>query len=269
MRRLVAVAIVTTACSSLSPHGQVLSVAYTKGATYHYTIRTTYGLAADSGAMTKPYTFDIQGKETITVVSVDSSGVADVRETLTDVTETRTYGAASATDTHSSLPPARLKVEPSDGRLLSIDGANVPADFTYGAGGGALVSSLLLPKVVKPGDTWSKRYDVPSPYGAGRIHITTKSRYLRDETFHGVHSAVVETTTTAGIDVAGTVSDSAVTIKGAATTDVTVWIDPSAHQLLKSSLQSSSQMVWTGAAMHAVTGSQTMTGSASAISELA
>jgi hypothetical protein len=107
---------------------------------------------------------------------------------------------------------------------------------------------------MKAGDTWEKRYDQLNPYGSGAIHIVAKSKYLRDESFAGVNAAVVETASTGVIDYTVDVAKlptppgetspfypgngwdilKGLAMKGDGTSDVTTWIDPRAHLILKS-----------------------------------
>src|SRR6266446_3655390 len=71
------------------------------------------------------------------------------------------------------------------------------------------------------------------------MQITSKSTYLRDESFNGVKAAVVETKSDGTIDLANSAGvaaagPSGIAIKGTLTTDVTTWIDPNGHRIMKS-----------------------------------
>ncbi|TMC99314.1 MAG: hypothetical protein E6J05_06075, partial [Chloroflexi bacterium] len=78
MRRLAAIALAAVACGAVVAHAQTLSLAYAKGATYHYTLHTTSNLSTDMGTVSAPVKMDMTAKEAVTVNSVDSKGVADV-----------------------------------------------------------------------------------------------------------------------------------------------------------------------------------------------
>jgi hypothetical protein len=71
------------------------------------------------------------------------------------------------------------------------------------------------------------------------VHITAKSTYLRDESAGGVNAAVVETKSTGNIDFDTTSTATKdgmppISVKGTFSTDVTTWIDPSGHRIVKS-----------------------------------
>lgn len=250
MHRLIAVALVAVACGTAPAQAQALTLAYTKGTTYRYTVHQTSNISIEPSVSISPVTLDIKAKETATVNSVDSSGVADVNVTFTEAAVNMQMGSgASATTISPRLtrtPPSNFKIAP-DGRVLSVNGLGLSTEFTLGfEGGDSLLSAVLPDNAVKTGDSWSKSYDEQSPHGAGAIHITANSKYLRSETFHGVQAAVVETTSTANVDVslspttqtAGGPPLSA-TVKGTITSHMTSWIDPAAHNLLKTVMSSS------------------------------
>jgi hypothetical protein len=260
MRRLATIALATVACGTIAAHAQSLAFAYSKGATYHYTFHETVDLSVDTVFGTQPMKYDIKAKQAVTVNSVDSAGIADLGVTLTDVSLTSTANNDTTTATQSTLPTIDIKLA-KDGTVVSSNAATVLTDNKFSvAGGGSMESAVLPDKAVKPGDTWSKSYDEPSPYGGGTIRVTANSKYLRDETFHGVQAAVVETTTAANIDVTDDSGNSALTIKGTATSDVTTWIDPTAHRLLKTSVRSNSQITYSSTTILGPQGSVTWKG---------
>ena len=130
---------------------------------------------------------------------------------------------------------------------------DVSNEMTLGFGGvSSFVIAVLPDNAVKPGDSWTKSYDQASPFGSGSTHVTANSKYLRDETFHGVKAAVVETTTSANIDLSMTPTQQGAaggspgtSIQGKWTTDVTSWIDPSAHRLLKTLMKGTTDITMT------------------------
>jgi len=256
MRRLAAIALVAVACGAVVAHAQTLSLAYAKGATYHYTLHTTSNLSTDMGTVSAPVKMDMTAKEAVTVNSVDSKGVADVSLTFSDVHMVMSMTSANSSthidQTQSTFPTLDLEIAP-DGRVVSVNGINVMSEMTLGVGGASSFVIAVLPDTaVKPGDSWSKSYDQPSPFGTGSTHVTANSKYLRDETFHGVKAAVVETNTSANIDLSMTPTQQGAaggfpgtSIKGKWTTDVTSWIDPSAHRLLKTLMKGTTDITMT------------------------
>jgi hypothetical protein len=223
---------------------QTLSLGYHTGDTYKYSFHSSTKQTLGTSAMTVPADIEISATETVKVKSVDSSGTADLAITLGNFNvKSTTAGVANTT---TGIPDTTLDVRvAADGRVLSMDGhqfagANPFLVFS-GLGGGFFVSAVLPSNAVKPGDTWSKSYDQANPGGTGTIHLTSQSKYLRNESIQGVDAAVVETTSTGSLDMAlsaPAAGSSAsglggFSIKGTLTADVTTWIDPSTHRLLK------------------------------------
>ena len=194
---------------------------------------------------TIPITLDMTAHETVTVKSVDSSGTATLSIAVSKVTIKTTTSGTSNTTTGTPIPAIELKVG-ADGRVLSVNGTSFNGSpFTMFSGmGGNFTSAVLPDKAVSPGDKWFKDYDQANQMGSGSIHVTTKSTYLRDES----GSAVVQTTSTAVIDMTLDMSKitagqavpgsamlgSGLTLKGTTSSDVTTWIDKSAHRMVKS-----------------------------------
>jgi hypothetical protein len=252
VRRLALVVFAAIACGPAVAHAQSLALAYHSGDSYKYALRSTATETVDSGATTMPINFDLTGSETVTVKSVDSSGAADLSIELSHLTVKSSTGGVSNTTTGIPIPSIEMKVA-ADGRILSVNG-NVlgGSPFSMFSGTGGIFMSAVLPdNAVKPGDTWSKDYEQANTMGTGTIHVTTKSKYLRDESVKGVSAAVIETTSTATVNItidmsrilAGTGSSTPVmpggpvtnlTIKGTSTSDVTTWVDPSGHRVLES-----------------------------------
>lgn len=252
MRRLVPVLLVAFACGPLLAHAQTLAYTYKAGGTYKYTFHSSSTDTIDLGAMSIPVTLDLTAQESMSVNSVASNGTADLEISLSGVTLKTSANGVTNTTTGTPAITIDMKVS-ADGRVVSVSGSMMGgspfAAFT-GASGGYM--SAVLPDIaVKPGDTWTKDYDQPSPIGSSSIHVTSKSKYLRDETFHGVNAAVVETNSTATFDLSIDMSKAAsgagsvlpsmpggalsgISIKGTTTSDTTTWMDPSAHRLLKS-----------------------------------
>ncbi len=264
MRRLVAIALVTMACGAVTAQAHALSLAFAKGDQYHYTLHLMSKETIDAGLMTMPVETDLTAKETWTVQSVDSSGVADVTLALTNINvrmSSNAGGSSTSTAiTNIPIPVQELKIA-ADGRVLSADGISLSNIANYELfGGGYLLSAVLPDSAVKPGDTWSNSFDQANPSGTGSVHITTKSKYVRDETLKGVTAAVVETTAIDSFDlIAGAgvppvtasplpagqspfLFSGPVTIKGTVTSDVTTWVDSGSHRILRSRMNSSNEM---------------------------
>src|SRR5260370_31243070 len=105
MGRLAIVALAAIACGALTAHAQTLTLAYSKGATYNYTLHTTSDFSIVAGAVTSPVKSDMKANETVTVDSVDSSGVARVSVTVTNVSLTSTVDIASGLATSTTPIP--------------------------------------------------------------------------------------------------------------------------------------------------------------------
>lgn len=252
MPRLALVVFVAIACGPAVAHAQTLALAYHSGDAYKYALRSTAIETVGTGITTIPINFEMTARETVTVQSVDSSGTADLSISLSNLTMKSSANGVTNTTTGLPMPAIEMKVG-ADGRILSVNG-NVlgGSPFSMFSGMGGIFMSAVLPdNAVKPGDSWSKEYDQANTMGSGNIHVTTKSKYLRDESVNGVNAAVVETTSTSSVNIAidlskmlaGSGSSGQVmpgmaayplTIKGTSSSDVTTWIDPAGHRVLKS-----------------------------------
>jgi hypothetical protein len=257
MRRLAAIGLFMIACTGVPPQNagttphagtataQMLTLSYSKDAIYKYRFVLMSDFTVQTVALTDQERIDLSAKEALTVSSVDARGVAEVMVTFTDANLKTTLESGQATAVISNGPSTLTETHfwlAPDGRALnSYDGGTLPDDpVMFGvAADSRFVSAVLSDSAVKPGDTWTKNYDVPSGSGAGSIQVIAKSSYLRNETFRGVQVAVVETISTANVDI-GIRGGS--DILGTASSDVTSWIDPSAHRIVKTVLTSSSEL---------------------------
>jgi hypothetical protein len=253
---LVFVAVLALACGPRVAHAQLLTLAYAKGDHFTYKLHMTSDNTF-TGFMPGSFKFDVTATETVNVQSVDSAGVADLKVSLTKVTMKFTMSSSqstSTTTTTTTYPDIEMKIGP-DGHLVSVGGQTMGGTFMSGLSGGPSLISAVLPSTsVKPGDTWSKDYDEPVPSGGGTIHITTKSKYVRDESVKGVNAAVVNTTSTETLNLTldssafgpvgtgGQMSPGAptspnapqsISVKVTITSDTTSWIDPAGHRMLK------------------------------------
>lgn len=252
MRRLALVALVVVACGPLAAHAQTLALAYKSGDAYKYAISSNSNTTADLGGITIPVKLEMSGLETIKVTSVSSDGTADVSIDLSNVVIKTTTGQTTNTTTGTQVPTISMKIA-ADGRVLSVNGTGLGGNpLTMFSGGGGFISAVLPDNAVVVGDTWSKDFDQANPMGTGKIHITNKSKYLRDESVNRISAAVVQTASNGTLDitidmskaVAGSPSSSStvlppglfqsMSIKGTVTADTTSWIDPAGHRVLKS-----------------------------------
>jgi hypothetical protein len=245
VRRLVLVAFLAVACGAVPVQAKSLSLAFHSGDTHRYSFHSSTKQTIVAAGVTLPTDIEMTAGETVKVNSVDSTGVADLALTLNNFVIKSTTGGVTNTTTGIPDTTTDIKVA-ADGRVVSVDGSQVAAGNPFlafsGVGGGFFVTAVLPSNTVKPGDTWSKDYDQANPGGTGSIHVTSKSKYLRDESLNGVNAAVVETTSNGAIDInigapaaAGATPGGfgGMSIKGTVTTDVTTWIDPSGHRVLK------------------------------------
>jgi hypothetical protein len=281
MRGLALVALFAVACGAVQAHAQSLALAYHGGDTYKYALHSTADETIDVGAMKVPLKTDIGARETVTVKSVDSSGTADLSIAMSNLTIMSVASGVTNTTSGGSMPAIDIRVA-ADGRILSFNGTSIGGNpFASFAGlGGGFFSAVLPDTAVKPGDTWSKDYDQANPLGSGTIHLTTKSKYLRDESLQGINAAVVETTTSGSVDLTIDLSKAiggaaplfpggatSMTMKGTMTSDVTAWIDPTGHRVLQSHMTGSTDATMTmdlgsGTTLPGLTGPFSIKGSA-------
>lgn len=251
MRRLVLVALVVVACAPSSAQtatpaaGQPLKLAFHAGAVYRFSLHSIQGL---TGGTDPALQVEFTAEETATVRSVDSAGTADVGVGLSNVV---VQSGAAGGQTDTSRPAFGVRIAP-DGRILSMDGPAVASKFPFRTGFDAnLIVAVLPDNNVVPGDSWTKEYDQLNPFGvgSGTIHIQSASKYLRNESINGVDAAVVETTSEATIHTTMTFGGTptsglpsypvlpggvtGLALTGTTSTDVTTWIDPRRHGILK------------------------------------
>jgi hypothetical protein len=258
MRRLIPVSLLLlAACGAATVNAQTLALAYKGGDTYKYALHSTAKEAIDMGSMSIPVNLDLTAVETVTVKSVDSSGTADLSIEMSNVVIKSLNGQTTNSTTGTPVPGISMKVG-ADGRIVSVNGTTFGGaggggnPLALSGGGLAFISAVLPDAAVKPGDTWSKDFDQGNSLGTGGVHVTTKSRYLRNEPLKGVSAAVVETTTTSTIDITLDIAKAiagapvsgmpntpagslpSASIKGTTTSVVTSWIDPNGHRVMKS-----------------------------------
>jgi hypothetical protein len=251
MRKLALVAVFAVACGLPTAHAQTLALTYKNGDTYKYALHSTANETVDASVMSVPIKLDLTALETVTVKSVDATGKAGLSIDLTDVVMKTSTGEEINATTATTLPTISMTVA-ADGRVLAVNGSSFgDSPLTLFSGGGGFISAVLPDKPVKPNDTWSKDFDQANTLGTGGVHVTAKSKYLRDESLKGIKAAVVETKTSGTIDItidmskviagapASTPSIPAglfqsLAMKGTLTSTVTSWIDPSGRRVMKS-----------------------------------
>ena len=243
MKQLALVAVLFLAgCGSFGPsQPHSLSLAFKAGDTYKYKYHATSKQTAGMSGMTIPIEIDMTASETVTVKSVDASGVADLSIVLSDFSLKTVSGGV--TNTTTGLPSNSVDVKiHGDGTVVSINGGDLmagsPLAAFAGVGGGYFIAAVLPDHSVKVGDTWSKTYDQKDPNGSAAVHITSSSKYLRDETMNGVTAAVVETKSDGTLRMTGPMGAASTpasgpAINGTFTTDVTTWVDPDGHRIMK------------------------------------
>jgi len=244
MKRLALLAaFFVAACGSFGvaqPHA--LSLAYKAGDTYKYKFHATSKQTANMTGMSVPIQLETSANETVTVKSVDSSGTADLTITLSDLTLKSVTGGITNTTTGMPSNSVDVKIK-ADGTVVSVDGNSITAGSPLaafgGIGAGFFFAAVLPDNPVKVGESWSKTYDQNDPHGFGTVHITSTSKYLRDETVNNVTTAVVETKSDGKIDFTSPAANTSspvggLSMHGTFTTDVTTWIDTSGHRIVKS-----------------------------------
>lgn len=226
MRRLALVSVLAIACgaASASP-AQSLRLVYHKGDVYTYSCHAT----ANETINAVPVTYEVTGRHTYTVTSVDSVGTAELSLVVTDLVIKATANNITNPIPSSSNPPIEITAT-ADGRVLSLSGRSQAPEADW---------AVLADRTVKPGDTWSKDYDTATD-GSGSVHLQTKSTYLRVEAVQGKSSSVVRTIADLTLDETGVPlgpnvvgGSKIVSFQGTGTSDVTSWIDLNAHRLLK------------------------------------
>ena len=240
------------ACGTFGAQAQSISLAYKTGETVKYGFHAVMKYTIGASGMSIPLNMDLGAKETVTVKSVDSSGTADLSVDISNVSIKTSMNGTTNTTTTNTGGTIEMKVA-KDGRVLSVNGdafgSSTALPGMMGTQGG-VVSAILPDHPVKPGDTWTKSYDVPNPLGASAIHATSNNTYLRDETVGGVKAAVVESKVNTNLDMtidlssmlgaAGTPAPAGgapgaetLSMKGTSTSDTTTWIDTSASRIVK------------------------------------
>lgn len=240
------------ACGTFGAQAQSISLAYKTGDTAKYSFHLVMKYTIAASGMSIPLDMDLGAKETAIVKSVDSSGTADLSVDISNVTIKMSMSGTTNTTTTKTGGTIDMKVA-KDGRVLSVNGdafgSSTALPGMTGTQGG-VVSAILPDHPVKPGDTWTKSYDVPNPLGTTSIHATSNNTYLRDEKVGSVNAAVIEskvnTNLAMTIDLSsmlgasgtppptgGAAGAETLSMKGTSISDTTTWIDTSARRIVK------------------------------------
>jgi hypothetical protein len=256
--------------------GQSLTLAYHQGDVLRHSVHIVADGNLDQYVLSLPTNIDLSGSETVTVLSVDAAGTVHVSIDFANL--------VMSSDPNWTGPTANTQevAFSMDGRILSVSALDEAKGFGLVYTGWTVrampngawltdIASVLPSTPVKAGDTWTRNFEEPTPPSpSGALHIAAAGKYLRDESFQGVNSAVVETTSTTSVDATedvtkippGTVNSTGYSfIKYKETTSavITAWIDPRAHRILKSHMTSTTDITMTfldasGAAMTGVAG---------------
>ena len=263
MRRLALVALFALACGALPVHAQALSLSYKSGDTFNFRIHSVLKEAASAGGLNLPVDIEMSAHETVKVRSVDAAGTSDLTITVSNLSVKTTSNGVTSTPT--GIPDSSIEVKvTSDGRVENLSGTGSDSNpFTMLTNvEGGFFTAVLPGAAVRPGDSWSKSYDQKAPEGSSSSHITARSKYVRDESVAGARAAVVETNstttfkfTTGGGSVKpvtgangspepsianGDLQDGS--LSGTIVSDVTSWIDPGGHRVVKSHQASTSNL---------------------------
>jgi hypothetical protein len=254
VKRLALLALfLVSACGSIgAAQAHSISLAYKAGNTYKYSLHMGLKYTVGAQGTSIPVDLDLSAKEAVTVKSVDSSGTADLSVDVSGVSMKMSVNGTTNTTTTTTTSTVEMKIA-SDGHIVSINGSAFGSSSLPGASGsqGGLVSAILPDGPVKPGDTWTKTFEEPNPFGVGSVQVTSKNKYLRDEKVGSAGTAVVESKITANLNMTidgssmggsgtsllpstgGAGGVQGISIVGTSTSDVTSWIDTSARRVAK------------------------------------
>jgi hypothetical protein len=227
--------------------GSDVRVAYTKGQTAKFQVhQIMLGAVAIENQGRRDVRSDLTGTETVTVLSLDPNGVATIEVRIEGLTGT-VDGAPFSLKAPSVY---QLQVTP-EGRIVAGGGvAQTGGPASDSVPGSDQPSAILTTQRVKPGATWAAEYDRPNPLGAGSIHVTAQSAYLRNETVNGLNTAVIQTQAGAPLDIridlrklgemagdkniATEPPGSNIHYTGKVKYDISSWIDSAGHGLVRS-----------------------------------
>lgn len=242
-------AFLIVACGNLGvAQPETVALAFKSGDTFKYKFQSHTNQTVAMGAMTMPINVDVTADEAVKVNSVDSDGVADLTVTMTNVKVTTTTNGVTNTTTIAS-ETSQLKIG-KDGRPVSMNGAQISGDNPFGAfaamGGSFFISAVMPDGKVNKGDNWNKTYDQNSADGSTKVHITSTSTYLGQQNGQQGVKTHSDGTFNATFDFSKMASKpestalpigniKGMTMTGTLTSDVTSWIDPNTHRIIRTS----------------------------------
>jgi hypothetical protein len=161
---------------------------------YHMTMAMDMTMSAKELGGSQPLRATTDMVMTFRVDSVDSDGVAMVDFSTSNGTVESNGAKQSVPDSHITM-----RIAP-DGHVVSINGNPLSPRVPLNGGFlGDQLTPILPPHQVKPGDTWSKDYQVPFPFG-GSVKYSSDNRFLRYETLDGARAAVIRSEVAAPMD---------------------------------------------------------------------
>ncbi|HEY1332509.1 MAG TPA: hypothetical protein VGH10_13690 [Actinomycetota bacterium] len=229
-----------------------MTMSFTKSErqTYHMTMDLHGSLTAAGQQV--PLSEQMDMVMTWKVTDVNAAGVATVDVGVRHATATVDGRKVKV----PSLGHLRFQINQNgqivSGNMMALTSASGSAGS--GVPGTDQLTPLLPDHPVKPGDSWSKTYSQPNPFGDGSITYTTETHYVSNQMMQGVNAAVLQSTTTvplnmtidvrkmlksAGSDATGSLdgADPKFTYKGSVTMNQTAWFDVPNKQMLATQVQ--------------------------------
>lgn len=224
-----------------------MSMGFAEGQRHTYKLNLAINGSIVASGQTVPIAEHVTETMTWKVKKVGSNGVATVDASVRHVT----VSVNGKTVKVPAMSHLTFQVG-QDGQMISGDAMALTSGSSSS---GTSVPGLdqftpLLPDhSVKPGDSWSKTFDQPNPFGTGSIHYTTQTSYVDNEPMQGVNAAVLHSSSTIPLDMTIDLrkmldavgssgashlngSNPKFTYKGTVTLDQTSWFDASQNRLL-------------------------------------
>ena len=241
----------------------MIRIAFKEGDTYRYHYRSALQATMTMGQSAEvPIKADASSDTAWKVVSVDANGVTTVDLTLTNLKTTFTGsfspGSTTTSTTTTTTQHIQFQVAPT-GEFVSGGGPSGPpsplsVEQGLGPPGTDQFLAILPGHSVKPGDTWTKSFTRPNPFGQGSMTYRTENRFLRYDNLKSGRAVVIETTATVPLDftfdpqkamsaTGGLASPPSLPlpapvsgqlhIQGTSSTDTTTWFDVKTDQVEK------------------------------------
>jgi hypothetical protein len=178
--------------------GTAFALQYSTGQTLRYQMTMTMDahLTSTDLGLDQPVKGTFEMTFSMRVVSVDGAGTATIDVTLVK-------GSATVGGQTTRLPKGfhtQVGIA-KDGQLVSGGGLSAAIGGSgFGPPGSDQFTPLLPDHPVVPGDTWSKDFDVPFPFGGGSLQYRTRNELVRYEDVAGVRTAVIQSDVTVPLD---------------------------------------------------------------------